>query len=338
MSGSLKIGGGTITWDSATGAFHFSHGLYSDSFISGKGLNSDAGSTAGGGSGEVSLADITDMGDVWKLLLGTDTIPDTMGRWPSWSEVTGKPSWIPTTDGAGSGIDADLLDGTHKSGLFTAMTYSGNRLTVTIGGTSRSVTINAGSSGSYLPLSGGTITGDLTVRGSVTTSAINGRSSDHLYLDSASGYDVGIRRGGSTSNGVSLGDGALRPFYASAGVLTLGTSDQRFRTIYSVNSLNTSSDLSLKSILRNIALTVEDVAAAPSFLYRWKNGKDERTYAGSSAQYWQRALPEAVLRGEDGYLSMEYDRLALASVITVAKTVIDHEERIKRLEKMIENH
>ena len=47
-TGSLKIGGGTITWDATTGGFHFSHGLYSDSWISAKGKNSDAGGGSAG--------------------------------------------------------------------------------------------------------------------------------------------------------------------------------------------------------------------------------------------------------------------------------------------------
>ena len=48
---SLKIGNGTITWDSTKGCFHFSHGLYSDSFISAMGLN-DSGSSGGSASYE----------------------------------------------------------------------------------------------------------------------------------------------------------------------------------------------------------------------------------------------------------------------------------------------
>ena len=51
---SLKIGNGTITWDSTKGCFHFSHGLYSDSFISAMGLN-DNGS--GGGSASYERLD-----------------------------------------------------------------------------------------------------------------------------------------------------------------------------------------------------------------------------------------------------------------------------------------
>ena len=44
---SLKIGDGTITWDSAKGCFHFSNGLYSDEFVSALGLSA---STGGGGA------------------------------------------------------------------------------------------------------------------------------------------------------------------------------------------------------------------------------------------------------------------------------------------------
>lgn len=51
---SQKIGNGTITWDSTKGCFHFSHGLYSDSFISAMGLN-DSGS--GGGSASYERLD-----------------------------------------------------------------------------------------------------------------------------------------------------------------------------------------------------------------------------------------------------------------------------------------
>lgn len=121
------------------------------------------------------------------------------------------------------------------------------------------------------------------------------------------------------------------------GLVNCGTERARWKTVYSVNSLNTSSDLRLKDILSDIPLTVEQVAAAPSFLYRWKNGKDGRAYAGSAAQYWQQVLPEAVLKGEDGYLSMEYDRIALAAVITTARTVVDHEQRIRKLEQQLLN-
>ena len=39
-------------------------------------------------------------------------------------------------------LNADMLDGVHASGLLTALTASGNRITATVGGTSKSVDIN----------------------------------------------------------------------------------------------------------------------------------------------------------------------------------------------------
>lgn len=57
-SPSVKIGNGTISWDATNNCFHFSHGLYSDSFVSAKGANSGSGGT---GSGVTKLSDLSDV-------------------------------------------------------------------------------------------------------------------------------------------------------------------------------------------------------------------------------------------------------------------------------------
>lgn len=57
---------------------------------------------------------------------------------------------LKTVDGHGSGVDADTLDGTEKSGLFTAFSYSQSILSTTIGGVSKSVKIT----GSFPNISG----------------------------------------------------------------------------------------------------------------------------------------------------------------------------------------
>ena len=47
---------------------------------------------------------------------------------------------LKTVDGSGSGLDADLLDGTHKSGLLTALTSNATtNLSLTVGGTVKTV-------------------------------------------------------------------------------------------------------------------------------------------------------------------------------------------------------
>ena len=58
--------------------------------------------------------------------------------------------WHAGNDGSGSGLDADLLDGTHKTGLFTALANSGNSLSVTVGGTTRTLTVGYASNADTL--------------------------------------------------------------------------------------------------------------------------------------------------------------------------------------------
>lgn len=344
-------------------------GFYATGFMSAKGLNSNAGSTTAGATTLNGLSDVTISSPVngqsliyrngvWRNEMvsgggGSATV--------AWGDITGKPTWIGSskpsysfseitgtpsvtlssnsstnlsinvegTTKSISSLYATYLGGTTKAGLFTGLSYSSNRLSVTIGGTTKSVTIQAGSSGSYLPLSGGTLTG--SVKAPYYYMRYNGL--DAGYLGASDYNNVVFWCDGEVILVVQGLERSIRSAFSMTGLVNCGTERARWKTVYSVNSLNTSSDLRLKSILRGIPITVEQVAAAPSFLYRWKNGKDGRAYAGSAAQYWQQVLPEAVLKGEDGYLSMEYDRLALAAVITTARTVVDHETRIRDLEQ-----
>mgnify|MGYP002519431322 CR=1 FL=1 len=51
-----------------------------------------------------------------------------------------------------------------------------------------------------------------------------------------------------------------------------------------------------------------------------------------SDEYWQTLMPEAVHEDKNGYLGMQYDVLAMLGVISVARKVVSHEERIAALE------
>jgi len=53
---------------------------------------------------------------------------------------------------------------------------------------------------------------------------------------------------------------------------------------------------------------------------------------GTSAQYWQDILPNAVKESVDGYLSFDYSGAALVSTVTVARKVSELEQRIAELE------
>ena len=115
--------------------------------------------------------------------------------------------------------------------------------------------------------------------------------------------------------------------YASTGIFSDG--------YVSAKGQNTSSDMRLKRIIGDVSLTPAQIAGAPAFRFRWKDGTG--VSAGSSAQYWKELLPEAVDE-RNGWLEMQYGNIALLSVIALARTAVDHEGRIKRLERMVENN
>lgn len=69
-----------------------------------------------------------------------------VGQWTSggmnWFKnptVDGNKVWNAGNDGSGSGLDADTLDGYHANGLLTALSNSNNGISITVGGTTKSV-------------------------------------------------------------------------------------------------------------------------------------------------------------------------------------------------------
>ena len=94
-----------------------------------------------------------------------------------------------------------------------------------------------------------------------------------------------------------------------------------------------SSDARLKDIEDYDAdISAEAVSMAPAVHYQWKNRKNKTAMVGSIAQYWQNLIPEAVSTDDKGYLSMQYDVIALISAISIAKRTVEHERRIAELE------
>lgn len=103
-------------------------------------------------------------------------------------------------------------------------------------------------------------------------------------------------------------------------------------TAYATGGFQNGSDIRYKHVLQDLALTVAQVAAAPSFLFRWTDGTADGVQAGTSAQYWQQVMPQVVTESA-GRLSMQYDKAALAAAITIARDFETLEQRVDRLEK-----
>ena len=107
--------------------------------------------------------------------------------------------------------------------------------------------------------------------------------------------------------------------------------DAEVSTLY-YEYLRQSSDIRLKDVVRMVDMDVETIGRAPLFEFRWKS-RPNTLNIGTSAQYWKAAMPQVVGEDRNHYLSMDYATTALAGVISVARKVMTHEERIKALEE-----
>jgi len=91
------------------------------------------------------------------------------------------------------------------------------------------------------------------------------------------------------------------------------------------------SDATKKTCLRDISLSVEQIAGAPAVTFDWKAGGHS---FGSIAQYWKGVLPESVL-GPEGDYSLAYGQLALVSSIVIARRETEQDREIKRLKERV---
>ena len=93
------------------------------------------------------------------------------------------------------------------------------------------------------------------------------------------------------------------------------------------------SDIRFKDVIKNKTLKIEHIAKAPLFTFKWNDREDDSVHLGSSAQYWENIAPWLV-KGED-FKTLDYSTLGVAMGISLAKKAVNHEERIKVLEKEI---
>ena len=207
----------------------------------------------------------------------------------------------------------------------------------------------------YLLLSGGNMAGQIYFGAELgvvfdVDSYIRTGSDDYLHIN---GYDAIVMSISGTdklkisSNGVGIGISnpsysldvnGQAMIYREVGIGTSPATGYSLDIdgIARANSFVNNSDIRKKDILEyDVAPGFEEVVNAPTIRYEWKNpGRNNHgVRIGSIAQYWRNAIPEAVIEDADGYLSMQYDVIALLSAVSVAKKVADNEYRIAALEQ-----
>lgn len=156
-----------------------------------------------------------------------------------------------------------------------------------------------------------------------------GQSPDGISIN---GYDgVSICTGSNTRQ--------ERMRIAENGRVGIGTTSPSYNLhvsgdIYATGAITALSDARKKDITGEAVVSVEQIAHAPAVQFLWKDKERRKDgqQVGTLAQYWQTVLPEVVM-DKGGELSMQYGVAALVSAITIAKKVVNHEQRITELEK-----
>ena len=159
----------------------------------------------------------------------------------------------------------------------------------------------------------------------------------HLEMD---GNEIMAKSDGTHSSPLYLNaEGGNVVINETSGNCGIGTSNPQYKlhvdgTIYATGSITERSDIRLKDVETYAwAPALSSIADAPIAIYTMKDDKEHRRRVGSIAQYWQKAMPEAVCEAADGTLSMNYGEISLVSVIALAREVRNLKAQIEMLKR-----
>ena len=151
------------------------------------------------------------------------------------------------------------------------------------------------------------------LQGSTGTAGVVGATGELVPLSTAdsstAGYILGKNENSNGWNGTIYVSSA----YFQNGVLYEG-SDERW-----------------KNIVGNINVDLNDIESIPKVYYTMKSDESEKVQIGTIAQNLREMFPEIVSVGEDGFMSVAYDRLAI-----IALAAIDElNKKIKELDSKL---
>ena len=135
-----------------------------------------------------------------------------------------------------------------------------------------------------------------------------------------------------TDGTIQVGDGGSK-FYANSSGVVFAKTGIWTDGYMSFRGQNTSSDARQKRILRDIHVPLTTIAKAPNVVFSWlDNGKLDM---GSIAQYWHKHLPLSVYVRDNGFLGMDYSKVALACVISMASELLGVKDDVSTLKQEV---
>lgn len=109
-------------------------------------------------------------------------------------------------------------------------------------------------------------------------------------------------------------------------------------SVTSSNGFFDTSDERLKNFTRDVDVNLDIIRNIPKKYFTWKTDHDSINNIGTSAQEVMKLYPELVSKGNDGVLSVAYDKLsiiALKAIDILNEKNKELEERIKKLEDIV---
>lgn len=98
-------------------------------------------------------------------------------------------------------------------------------------------------------------------------------------------------------------------------------------------SITMNSMRSMKNIINENGLSLEELSTIKPTRFTWKDGRDDRIHIGGIADDVMKVLPEVVFKGSDGVLSMDYASAAFVMAASLIQPMTEHERRIANLER-----
>jgi hypothetical protein len=292
-------------------------------------------------------------------------LPNNTGSYGSWYMYGTKNGWYGLHFGSGSTwmMNSDTV-GFHREGYGWQMRWAAGTGYVQKGnpggGTEAAILDSSNYSSYALPLSGGTISGDITVsngrKGLVgvydptQTQAVFAMGPSYKLTDGGGssnygnfyglGWSYDPNYGGSGNNPQSKSGLGHQLLLMMAGTTrtALGTGIWTDGNITATANITAYSDERLKTNWQPMPENyVTRLAQVKVGIYDRIDG-DKITQVGVSAQSFQKLLPEAILTAKDEMqtLSVSYGNAALASSVELAKEVVELRARVATLEALIE--
>ena len=287
-------------------------GLWTEQYLSALGQGS-----GGGGGGASALSDLVDV-TITNPTQGQVLTYDGNGHWINGAAASGGISLADMWYALGTPDSSKQIDASHLSSALNDMatqTWVGQQGFIT--------DINATVWGQTLRKNSN-VSGNMTGVGDIqcaSGSRIYGNGGT-LYIGNANDADW-----------VKMSDMCSRQGDSYWKIYSTGSAT--FANVLSNGYVTALSDIRRKHVVSRFHLKPEAIAMASIIRFRLKESKDQTIHVGGIAQEWHEIMPDAVVKTDDGFLSMDYSVIAYASAVSLARIVVNQQQKIDKLEKRL---